>query len=458
MEVLTTRSETTHHRLASLGDLRALMLEASFQELDKDSTLVKESTISANHFQRKSSRSVLSPSAFDGGAGTTESSVSNSPKRLSKSNSVGSLRTLSRRFTLSQAEIDPWADATPVLPIRPHLSRSLKRECCGAIEFVLKLQEPPSSRTSTKTDPVMPPTALKFSKGLAFLQQNKAGIVASWTWGAGFVIARLGPGLWSAPCFLQEKFLSCGLTAGFRTVDTCYAIPTNAGMKHFKVDSINSAWDLGLTLGYDPMRGEAPVVTAQSADRTSGRFALPAAEKPKVFSISDGAILDLSWRFGMHLVNDDLHKELYGENVTSSDILEGKVQIPEEFKPFYEMLSKLAAVGEQQSLRHTASLFDAEKERNKLKSQHSLTSSLSFGGKKLGKNNSSTSSDTDTVGYTYTSQNSATSVPLGSAFAVEETTSSPFGRLFGDTELLDLDLDTPEEGEEENKEETKCHC
>jgi lipid-binding SYLF domain-containing protein len=447
---MTTKSETTHQRLASLSDIRALMLEESFKDVD----------VTAAHFQRRSCRSVLSVhNNADRSTGTENSCVS-SPKRLTKSASMSKLKSLStRRFTLTESEFDPWADASPVLPIKDHLSANLRKECQRAIRFLRKLQQPQFSRTIVSTDPIMPPTALKFSKGIAFLRQQKAGLVTSWTWGSGFVISRIGPGIWSAPCFLSEKFLSCGLTCGYRTVDTCYAIPTNAGMAHFKVDSINSAFDLGLTLGYDPMQGEAPVAVVQSADRTTGRYALSSAEKPKVFHVSDGAILDLSWRFGMHLIDDKIHRQLYGENVTSSDILEGKVQIPEEFKPFYDMLFKLAAVGDV--VKPTVSMFEVEKERNKLKSQHSLhrATSLSYP-KRHNKRRSGTDSNgssSNSIEYVAGSsmndsaqngnsfQNS-----VGSEFSTMSVLSGGDGgdgvetssfKLFGDIDLLDLDLD-----------------
>jgi lipid-binding SYLF domain-containing protein len=453
-------------RLSSLSDIRAAMLESSFKELDFEATVVKESNISPHHFQRKSSRSVLSPNSLDGSS-LTATSVGSSPRqRLSRSASLSHLplkSSSSRRFTLTQVEVDPWADASPVLPINDRLSKKLKIMSRRAMKFLLRLQEPPASRTSVSVDPIMPPTALNFSRGLALLRQHKAGLVTSWTWGSGFVIARLGPGLWSAPCFLQEKFLSCGFTCGYRTVDICYAIPTNAGMKHFNGDSFNSAFDLGLTLGHDPMRGETPVVIVQSADRTTGRYALSSVERPKVFSICDGAIMDISWRCGMHLVDEKVNKELYGENVEATDILEGKVQIPAEFKPFYDLLTTIAAVGEVKCTRPTVSMF--EKEKNKLKTQPSLLSSRTFPRNKAVKLGSGSSTDSNTYGSESTGCTYRTSMNdsalMGSSYpnsigsqcstlsqlpgAVSGVEPSSNHRLFGDTELLDLDLDSLEE-------------
>ncbi len=465
---------TPHQRISSLNDLKAVMLENSFNDLDLTVTLAKESSISANHFQRRSSRSVLSPRTLEcSSAGTTENSAGSSPTRLSKSASLASLKSLSlnRRITESdQAEgVFSFSDRK-VLPISSQLSENLKKECQWAIEFLAKLQEPAQSRTSTTSTAILPPTALKFSKGLAFLRQNKAGIFTSWTWGTGFVVARLGPGIWSAPLFLNDKFLSCGLTCGYRTVETCYAIPTASGLDAFKAESVNTSFDMGLTTGVDPLGNSASVVTAQSADRTTDRYTLRPTEKPKVFCISDGIILDFSWRCGMHLIDEKKHKQIYGADLSVEDILSGKVQIPAEFKPFYETLAKLAA--ECDVLKPTVSQFDAEKERNKLKSQSSLLKS--FSKRSLSRSKSSrrgSSSDTESVGGdTYLMNGSlnnsigsqysaAFSLPLGSRPSVAFELPSPFPRLFSDTELLDLDLDgptTPKEGSSANVEDSKC--
>ena len=454
------------------------MFEETFKD-DDFGTNVKESTITGTPFQRRSSRSVLTVRNPSSGS-ATESSCASSPKRparsesLKRSNSLASLRTMSLSRRLTNAEVDPWADASPVLPISKKFSGILERQCHESIEFLLRLQEPPYSRTSASEEPMMPPTALKFSKGLAFIKQHKAGLVTSWVWGSGFVIARLGPGRWSAPCFLYDKFLACGVTCGYRVVDTCYAIPTNEGMKHFKVDSLNSAFDLGLTLGYDPLQGEAPIATAETADRTTGRYAVKPSERPRVFSMSDGIILDFSWRLGMHLIDDKRHQELYGPDVSPVDILEGKVQIPEEFKPFYDTIAALAAVGDV--AKPTVSMFEVEKEKNKLKSQPSLVSSLSFQRHQMGKLNSSGSSSDHKTHYSNSSsmndtalirtslpdsigseQSTVSSLPMSGGSDRGENNNNSSFRLFGDANLLDLDLDTPEEGEIKPDEPT-CQC
>lgn len=72
-------------------------------------------------------------------------------------------------------------------------------------------------------------------QGLVFMWQRKVGLGVSWTWGSGFVIANLARGVWSPPCFIKDRLASVGVTAGFRTMDLCIAIPTEAGMAKYQV-------------------------------------------------------------------------------------------------------------------------------------------------------------------------------------------------------------------------------
>ena len=181
-----------------------------------------------------------------------------------------------------------------------------------------------------------------YLQGLAFMWQRKAGLITSWTWGTGFVIAHLGPGRWSAPLFLKDRFASVGLTAGFRTVDTFYAIPCDTGMEPFTNDYVASALDVAVTLEYDPFEGNAPLAV-RLPNRCPPGLPLP-SETPKAYSITDGVIVDFSWRIGAHLVDDDINEALYGSCVTPEQILEGKVQIPHEFLPLYSTLAEVRSI------------------------------------------------------------------------------------------------------------------
>ena len=288
--------------------------------------------------------------------------------------------------------------------------------------------------------------------------QRKAGLVTSWTWGSGFVVARLAPGVWSAPCFLLDRFFSLGLTAGYKTVDTCYAIPTEVGLGPFKNDSLDSFLDFTVTLGTDPYGGDVPHVPMggmQQGDRTHlVKFYERQEHHVKAFQLSDGAIFDLSWRCGFHMVDEGINEALYGPTIGPKEILEGKVQIPEEFRPLYEAIGELSSIP---AVRHTTSQFNVAKEKVKaaaLKQSSFRRRTLSSKQSELTSSNSTTfESNGRTATHDEKNGNSLSynSIISGGSTSVltNSTPGSPGSsfKLFGDSELLDLDLDSPEEGE-----------
>lgn len=286
--------------------------------------------------------------------------------------------------------------------------------------------------------------------------QRKAGLITSWTWGTGFIIARLGPGVWSAPCFLADRFLSLGITAGFKTVDTCYAIPSEIGMHQFKTNMVNGSLDVALTLGTDPFAGDGPQVpmaVVQPGDRSSLTTYASAEQMPKTFQICDGAIFDISWRCGLHMVDDGINEALYGPTVGPQEILDGKVQIPEEFKPLYEAILKLASAP---ALRQTTSQFSVAKERVKATAskQSSFLKRGTLGGRSSETKSSSLANvqvEKRSLDNTFGSNSSSSSQIPGSSPS-QLTNSNPCSagssfKLFGDAELLDLDLDAADEDE-----------
>lgn len=245
-------------------------------------------------------------------------------------------------------------DVKPTRELSSDTQRHLDVLCRKGIEFLTRLQEPAYSRREVDKEPILPKTALRFSKGLAFIWQRKAGLIGSYTWGFGFLIARLGPNQWSAPLFLSDSFLSVGATFGFRYINTFYAIPNDEGMLDFKHNFLDFNIDLAITMGVDPSLVDAPTAVL-STDRVS--FLSNDPSQPKAYAISDGAIIDASLRFGMHSTDAALNWKVYGEKITPDDILAGKVQSPEQFQPLYDYLSSLSATAAV--VRSTQSEFEA---------------------------------------------------------------------------------------------------
>jgi lipid-binding SYLF domain-containing protein len=357
----------------------------------------------------------------------------------------------------------------PVLPISSAMSARLMHQCKLAVELLQRLQRPIYTRYKMPEGPIMPKTALRFSKGLVFLFQHKAGVGLSYTWSGGFVIKRCG-NRWSAPCFVKDRHVSLGLTVGYRATDILHAFPMEAAVDHFiqpnfKLTEIQSNLDLGLTLGFDPWEEDAPTKVTTFGDVTHG---LSEEQQPRKYIISDGAILDISWRLGVQMVDRRTNRLLYGPEATPDTILCGEVQIPVQLFPLYSALEELSRSAEV--IRSTVSRFDMAKIANAatLARQHSrslrhilrgrtssnsldsvTTSTWSFPGQL----HSSDDTARDSLGSqqaAYSSHvTSADSTPNDTANLATMRLPEQHGQfvLFSDTGLLNLDLDIPIEEE-----------
>lgn len=154
---MESRGSRKMSRVVSMEQLRTLMLQEAFQDVDNNATAISDS----NAFQP------VSPPGLDRLSAPPGSSF-RLPSDISRQNSISSNkfgRQLSNRLRRSTtASTDPFEDALPVMPIKSNLSMHLKRECQRGIEFLVQLQRPAYSRTSNEAVPNMPRTALQFSK------------------------------------------------------------------------------------------------------------------------------------------------------------------------------------------------------------------------------------------------------------------------------------------------------
>lgn len=451
----TTRR--TGSRQTSLRDLRALMVEEAFKDVDNESIHVSP----ASPFTKMNNQS--DPSS-------PRQSLPSSPPAVSRGNSFKKIPRMAslgrqysdrlKRLAAAGGEV-PEIKTKPVKPLPPNITAYLEKMCARGVEFLEKLQKPAYSRTSDSTAPIMPKTALRFSRGLAFMWQWKAGLGVGYTSGSGFVISRLGPGLWSAPLFLCDRFVTLGLTAGFRTVDAAYAIPSDYGMECFTADKLSGVLDLGLTLGVDPWEAEVPVKAMQGADRSTppSPYAKKDTDFPKVYQLCDGVILDCSWRCGFNMVDDAVNEALWGAGVTHSEILGGGVDIPGEFKTLYDTIAQFAESANM--TKTTQSQFLVEKQRVQLAATKA-TSSFKMT-RLLSRQKSDASSNGGTPITLNPSfddslplnHNSGSSVPSNDG-TVGTSAGGSDGSflLFGDTELLPLDLDDPGDDKQQQHLET----
>jgi hypothetical protein len=101
------------------------------------------------------------------------------------------------------------------------------------------------------------------------------------------------------------------------------------------------ALDLAITLGMDPLSMQAPSAVAEPSRR---RVAADApGDEARSYAISDGAIFDISYCAGVHLVDTKTNAELYGRGISAAQILEGATEIPIELARLYATIGQVSA-------------------------------------------------------------------------------------------------------------------
>lgn len=162
-------TEDGNSSLGSFGSAMKMRKKASFNELrlammgglDE----IQQSPLSAPEYQgpAMAKAALAAVDAVDSKA--AEQNGAKAPSAIPRSPSL----QLGEKFSHRKRKIDQEASlqhelARPVQPLSPSLSSRLSRECEKGIEFLMRLQEPPYSRRQETTDPMLPQTALRFSK------------------------------------------------------------------------------------------------------------------------------------------------------------------------------------------------------------------------------------------------------------------------------------------------------
>lgn len=358
-----------------------------------------------------------------------------------KSRSMGSYsesfgrRSFARSKSESSWDILDERHALPVnsdIPARVH--RMLTSECEKGISLLHILQKPVTSKFDATLQPVMPLSAIKFSKALAFLWKSKVGCMASYSSGRGFIIYQLEEGVWSAPCFLKDTFVSFGLTLGVLRQETIYALPTDASIFPFLNDMFKSTADLNMIDVSGPtfFEEEDEKGQVQNGIGDRGQRATQHHGQIRSYTRKDGVIMDISWRCGLEMIDAGLNALLYGEEMTHRDIMEGHVQIPDMFRPLYASLKEL--LDSIPYCKETVSPFEVQRKKLALERirRSSTASSKSFPSSHNKMKRSSSRGHFDSCTDSSPSDTITSSAAQGKDHDQHV--------LFGDDFLLDLDL------------------
>jgi SH3 domain-containing YSC84-like protein 1 len=171
----------------------------------------------------------------------------------------------------------------------------------------------------------IPKEIIKNAKGIATMSTLKGGFIFSGKVGSGLVIARHGK-KWSAPSAIGMGGAGWGLQAGVEVTDFILILNTQEALDAFSGGgSVTLGGNLSIAAG--PIGGSA-----------EGSIMMPPAA---VYSYghSSGAFAGISLEGAVIVEKPETNYEFYGEHLTPSKILSGKIEPPETASHLYEKLN-----------------------------------------------------------------------------------------------------------------------
>jgi SH3 domain-containing YSC84-like protein 1 len=194
---------------------------------------------------------------------------------------------------------------------------TLQEDVDQAVTIIERFQEIPEKS--------IPPAVMRDAKGLAILTVTKAGFIVTGKGGSGLVIARVGKG-WSGPSAIGTGGVGFGFQAGAEVSELVIVLNTPEAVNAFSKGG-NVTLGAGMSVAVGPVgRTAEGSVTLQAAMYT--------------YSRSQGAFAGVSLQGAVIATRDDANAEFYGQKVSASDILAGKVKVPDGAKKLQQVLSK----------------------------------------------------------------------------------------------------------------------
>lgn len=159
----------------------------------------------------------------------------------------------------------------------------------------------------------IPPAVLKNAKGFAIFHVIDVALLVNGKGGPGIVAARTKNG-WSGPLFVGLGGAGVGAQIGGKVKKLVLVLNSDKAVEAFSHGNVKVGADLTASAG--PAGASAEAETAfTNIDMFS-------------YAASDGIFAGLSVEGSVIAPRDSTNDSYYGKNVTSSDILSGKVQAP----------------------------------------------------------------------------------------------------------------------------------
>ncbi|GMK59666.1 hypothetical protein CspeluHIS016_0802720 [Cutaneotrichosporon spelunceum] len=209
---------------------------------------------------------------------------------------------------------------------------TLPGECDKAAKILQSFLADPSNPDSALNS--VPKEVLLRCKGLAVFTILKAGFVFSGKAGSGIVVARLPDGSWSAPSCIATAGVGWGLQVGADLTEVVMVLNSDEAVKAFSRGG-------NVTIGGSVSAAAGPI-------GTGGQINASLVNPAPIFSYSrsKGLFAGLSLDGTILVERYDANHKFYGSNVSTTDILTGRVPAPEIASPMYDVIEAAEGLDE----------------------------------------------------------------------------------------------------------------
>eukprot|EP00977_Amphora_coffeiformis_P016746 scaffold5296_cov163-Amphora_coffeaeformis.AAC.1 len=207
--------------------------------------------------------------------------------------------------------------------------------------------------------------------GLAFVRASKVVLGVSIHVGSGIVLARLSDGTWSAPSAIGVWGLGLGLQFGLEVAEYIFILQTQEALEHFRRGgSFTVGGNIGAAVAgmgreaygaasVSGVCGSISTVKDDEYNDTDSRQLNTGVNSTAIAPIvayakSQGLYVGVSLEGSRIFARDDMNSRTYkfgaGRDVTSHDILSGKVATPPEAEELYAALHSVEFTHEMSRL------------------------------------------------------------------------------------------------------------
>jgi SH3 domain-containing YSC84-like protein 1 len=158
----------------------------------------------------------------------------------------------------------------------------------------------------------IPSAVFENAKGVAIMREGSGGLIVGGSGGEGVFVKRTGMS-WSAPVAVNAAGATIGLQAGAQSRDIVIVMNTDEEVSKFLSDGVYGIAEMSAVAGpakTDPKNAGGPVPSTYYYIRSAGVF---------------GGMLVGGVTF---LTADKVNREMYGPDITTTDIVDGRVKPP----------------------------------------------------------------------------------------------------------------------------------